>query len=76
MRLLQTPFASAAARAREHAARGGQPLLAGTAVHIMKSAGPKPGGDGAAALTLMAQAHGAKVGHCNKHSDAEREVAS
>lgn len=74
--LLQTSFALAAACAREHAARGGQPLLAGTAVHILKSAGVKPSGDGAVALTFMALAHGAKVGRCPKHQDAEREVAS
>ncbi len=62
--LLQTSFASAAARAREHAARGGEPLLAGRAVHIMKSACAKQSGDGAAALSSMALAHGAKVGYC------------
>ena len=61
--LLQTPFASAAARARGHAALGGQPLLAGRAVHIVKGAGAKQSHDGAVALTQIALAHGAKVGH-------------
>ena len=60
--LLQTPFAAAAARARDHAARGGQPLLAGRAVHVIRGVGAKQSGDGAAALTRMALAHGAKVG--------------
>ncbi len=64
---LQTPFASAAARARENAADGGQPLLAGRAVHIMRSACAKQSGDGPAALASMALAHGAKVGHYHGH---------
>ena len=57
---MQTPFTEAAQRAREHAARGGQPLLCGKAVHIMK--GATASGDGSeAALARMARAHGAKV---------------
>ena len=62
--LAQTPFAAAAARAREHAARSGTPLLAGKAVHILRRA--EAGVQGACvaeALTQVALAHGAKVGH-------------
>lgn len=58
---MQTPFTEAAQRAREHAARGGQPLLCGKAVHIMKGATASSDGSGAA-LARMARAHGAKVG--------------
>ena len=62
--LAQAPFAAAAARAREHAARSGAPLLAGKAVHILRSteAGSQ-GGSYAEALTRVALAHGAKVGY-------------
>ena len=61
--LTQTSFAAAAARAREHAARSGAPLLAGKAVHILRSveAGIQ-GASNAEALTRVALAHGAKVG--------------
>lgn len=60
--VLQTPFTDAAARAREHAAEDGRPLLFGKAVHIIKSGGVISSSDGsAAALTRMALAHGAKV---------------
>ena len=61
--LAQTPFAAAAARAREHAARSGAPLLAGKAVHILRSAeAGSQGASTAEALTRAALAHGAKVG--------------
>ena len=73
--LLQTPFAAAAARARGHAARGGQPLLAERAVHIIKGAGAKQSGDGAAALARMALAHGAKVGHSNTLLKCHKKAA-
>ena len=58
---MQTPFTEAAQCARENAARGGQPLLCGKAVHIMKGAAASGDGSGVA-LARMAQAHGAKVG--------------
>ena len=60
--LTQTPFAAAAARVREHAASFGTPLLAGEAVHILRS--PEAGTQGASnaeALMRVALAHGAKV---------------
>ena len=62
--LAQVPFAAAATRARERAARSGTPLLAGTAIHILRSteAGSQ-GGSKAEALAQVALAHGAKVGY-------------
>ena len=61
--LTQTAFAAAAERAREHAARSGAPLLAGKAVHILRSAeAGTQGVSSADALTRVALAHGAKVG--------------